>query len=1575
MTLPGRSVVSFAALVLVAVATLVSPLVALADIGVQGPAFPAGVSAPTGEKPESKLWFNDGAWWASMITTLSGTYHIHELNAATQTWTDTGVQIDPRTNSKADVLWDGSSNKLYVASRVFATAAAAGQGRLYRFSYDSGIRSYTLDADFPVAINALNTETLVIAKDSTGKLWATWMAGGTVFVNRTDASSCPIGVTDTDRCWGTPFSLLSIATPPQTAAANADDISTIVAFTDAGGAKVGVMWTDQVSDTVKFSVHRDGDADTVWQAAETAAAGPLMADDHINATADGSGRVYVALKTGRDADNPANPIVPPSDADLVDLLVRSAAGSWSIHLVQRAGVIGVPEGDHTRPIVVIDEANDLIRVYSNATGGGPVFEKTSPRGTILFPEGAGTRVIEDTSNPLLNNVTGPKHPLTAATGVLVMASAVTPGTNLYWHHFEALGGGGGPTVTVVATDNTASENPVTTGLFTVSRTGDTTDALTVNYSIGGTATDGTDYATLETSVVIPAGAASATLTVTPIDEADVEANETVILTLAAGSYTIGSPGSATVNITSDEAPLAVTVAIVATDATSTEVGTTTGALSVSRTGPTTAALTVAYTISGSATNGTDYAALAGSVVIPVGAAAATITVIPVNDTLVEGDETVLLTLSGSASYGIAAPGFATVTIVDRAVVTIVATDPSASEAGLDPGAFTVSRTGPTTAPVTVNYTVTGTATPGAGNDYTAIGTSMVIPAGAATATITVSPLNNAGVEDDETVVVTLSASASYYVGASPGNSATVTIVDNDAVVTIAATDASASEAGPDPGTFTVTRSGPATASALTVSYTVGGTASSGPDYATLTGSVVIPQGASSATIAVSPVDDAELEGNETVTLTLSASSAYVVGAASSATVTIADNDAVVTIVATDATATEAGTTTGAFAVSRTGPSTAALTVNYTIGGSASNGPDYATLTGSVVIPAGAPSATITVTPLNDLLGEGDETVELTLSTSASYIVGSPPGNSGVVTIVDNDAEVTIAVADGSASEAALDPGTFTVSRSGPTTAPLTVSYTVGGTASNGSDFAAMGTSVVIPAGSASATITVTPVDDAFAEGNETVVVTISPSANYIVGTPPNNSATIIIGDDEPVELPAVGVVATDAAASESPLTTGFYTVTRTGLTAAPLTVNYAVGGTATPGGDYVALPGSLVIPAGVSSATITVTPINDSAGEGSETVVLTISAAAAYNLAVSNSATVTITSEDTVPTVTVTAIDAQAREAGLATGAFGVSRTGSTAAPLTVFYTVAGTATPGGDYVGLAGSVVIPAGAASATITVSPLEDDHHEPNETVVLTLSPLGVYNVGASSSATVRIVSNDPLPTVSITASDSSASEAGLDPGIFTVNRTGSTMAPLAVSYTVGGTAGGSDYVTLPGTVVIPAGSSSTIITVTPNDDALTEGNETVVVTLAADAALYTIGTPGSATVTIGNDDAADLMVTAVSDPPATRRLGGRFSVATTVLNQGNGGAPSSSRVRYYLSPDAVRDPLDWPLTGNRLVPALAAGAQSVGTTTVTIPDRVPPATYFLLACADDTRLVAEGAEGNNCRASTTQIRVNP
>ena len=226
--------------------------------------------------------------------------------------------------------------------------------------------------------------------------------------------------------------------------------------------------------------------------------------------------------------------------------------------------------------------------------------------------------------------------------------------------------------------------------------------------------------------------------------------------------------------------------------------------------------------------------------------------------------------------------------------------------------------------------------------------------------------------------------------------------------------------------------------------------------------------------------------------------------------------------------------------------------------------------------------------------------------------------------------VTIAATDANAAEAGQDPGTFRITRTGDTTSALTVSYTVGGTASTADYTPTLGGSATIAAGQAFVDVTITPVDDAAIEPSEAVTLTLVDTLDYDLGATP--TATVTIVDNDGVALPTVTIAASPNSTAEGSTTSGLSTVSRTGDTTNPLTVSFTSGGTATVGSDYLTpasfATNSIEIPAGQSSATIAITPIDDTLIEAVETVSVTLSAAADYTLGAAGNAIVSINDND-----------------------------------------------------------------------------------------------------------------------------------------------------------------------------------------------------------------------------------------------------------------------------------------------------------------------------------------------------------
>ena len=377
-----------------AIAGALASASAAQDAGFEGPSFTGVPRSPTESKPESKLWFNDGSWWGSLWSVSDQAFQIHRLDQTTHTWMDTGVEIDSRPDSHSDTLWDGS--KLYVLTHDFSTTGGAPGDPLLilRFGYDPATDAYTLDADFPVTIADSSSEAAVLAKDSTGTLWAVWIQDLRVHFSHTQGS---------DTSWSAPA-----IHPRSTSDVDTDDICSVIRY---AGNRIGVLWSDQVEDEYFFSFHADGEEPGVWSPVELA--WPGQVDDHIHLAADSAGRVFAALKNASD--------------DIV-LAVRTS-GAWQQFPVTAGADL------FSRPIVLLDEEDRVIHVIAKvgaAVSGGTINRKKSSLDAIGFDLGAGDVIMDDADAPNINDPTSTKQNLDGSTGLVVLAQNAT--TEQYWHN-------------------------------------------------------------------------------------------------------------------------------------------------------------------------------------------------------------------------------------------------------------------------------------------------------------------------------------------------------------------------------------------------------------------------------------------------------------------------------------------------------------------------------------------------------------------------------------------------------------------------------------------------------------------------------------------------------------------------------------------------------------------------------------------------------------------------------------------------------------------------------------------------------------------------------------------------------------------------------------------------------------------------------------------------------------------------------------------------------------------------------------------------------------------------------------
>lgn len=715
---------------------------------------------------------------------------------------------------------------------------------------------------------------------------------------------------------------------------------------------------------------------------------------------------------------------------------------------------------------------------------------------------------------------------TAATGNYPVTIRVTDSSTGPGSYFEVenytLTVSPPPSVSIAVSPASVSEDGATNLTYTVTRSLNLTSPTTVNITTSGTATSGTDYAGGVATVVIPAGATTATITINPNVDGTVEADETVTLTVAAGTgYTVGVPASATGTILNDDVPsatISVSPANVAED------GAPNLVYTVTLNQASFSALSIGYTIGGTATNGTDYATIASPLVIPAGSTTGTITVNPTADATIESDETVTLTLNAGAGYTVGVPASATGTILNDDLPSLVINDVTANEgnAGTTNFTFTVSLSAPA-GPGGVTFdiaTANGSAT--GGIDYVASAlTNQTIPAGSSTYTFTVLVNGELLNEPSETFFVNVTNVINAVVIDGQGVG---TIVNDDPLPSLSINDVTVTEgnSGTTNVVFTVTLSA-ASGQSVGVNYaTADGTATQPADYTNTSGSLTFTPGQTTRTITVPVIGETVPEANETFFVNLSGAS----------NATISDNQGVGTITNDDVPVTISPATVPNGAV--------ATAYSQTITASGGVAP-Y-----SFAVTAGALPAGLTLSPAGVLSGTptAGGTFNFTVTATDSSPFPGPFAGTQAYTLTIAPATITLpaVVLPGGVLGAAYTGNTGPASGG---TAPYAYSINAG---------ALPGGLTLNPSTGA---ITGTP--SALGTFNFTVTATDSST-----GTGPYISSrahTITVIDVPPTATNSSLTVAYNAAATNVPLTLGGGAATSLAITAAPTHGTAIVSGT------------------------------------------------------------------------------------------------------------------------------------------------------------------------------------------------------------------------------------------------------------------------------------------------------------------------------------------------------------------------------------------------------------------------------
>ena len=383
-------------------------LAAPADVGYRDFSY-AGVKGAddvSAASSQSKLWFHDGSWFGVLFdpgsASVSSAHRIFRFNMTTQTWANTGVTVDSRERSHADVVSAGS--KLYVASSRRSRVL-----HIFRYTYDSTAKKYEIDTGFPVPISNTSSGTgyVSLARGADGNLWTAYRVNGGTANQSTVHYSMS---SDNGRSWTTGEPL------PQTTTIWDEDTAAIVPFGSGSGAGVGVLWSDQNDDAFYFSAHLDSQADAgTWLARETAFAGTHAVDRHISVKSTPSGDVVAAVKTDMKGG---------TDPSIV-VLRRAGDATWDTHTV-----VTHNEGG-TRPHLVIDAGSNQAAVYITAptlVGAGQqrkLYRRTAPLDTLNFgAPSLGTVVIANAADDHLDDPTSSKD-VVDGIGQLVVVSDET----------------------------------------------------------------------------------------------------------------------------------------------------------------------------------------------------------------------------------------------------------------------------------------------------------------------------------------------------------------------------------------------------------------------------------------------------------------------------------------------------------------------------------------------------------------------------------------------------------------------------------------------------------------------------------------------------------------------------------------------------------------------------------------------------------------------------------------------------------------------------------------------------------------------------------------------------------------------------------------------------------------------------------------------------------------------------------------------------------------------------------------------------------------------------------------------
>ena len=716
--------------------------------------------------------------------------------------------------------------------------------------------------------------------------------------------------------------------------------------------------------------------------------------------------------------------------------------------------------------------------------------------------------------------------------------------------------------------------------------------VTVTFTYSGTASGGTDYSGVA-SVTILAGSTLATVTIPTIDDTLGEPIENFTITI--DSVTGGSLESVlidpvnfevTTDIIDDDAPKIAVNDVIVTEGFdafaefTVELSNPTFEdidFAISATGVTANGETVDFGILGldelEVFDGTNFVPATSATFVP-GATTILLRTPIVDDVLAEPVETftVTVTVTGGTTCNAFDTGTGTIQddTSDPETVLVSLTGPPSVVEGATTTPYTLTLTDPSGLPInaaediTVTLAYTGVAADG--SDFSAVAT-VVIPQGSGTGTFTLPTVNDSLFEGDEEIIVTIDevtgGGFEAIAADSMANTVTTVITDDADIPTVSINNVTSIEGTDNFAVFTIELSN-LTVEDIDVNLSLAnGTAfGGGVDFGAVgAGNLQVFDGttwadATTATIAAGEmhiqvrtpiIDDNIDEPNENYSLTVDVTAGTTTNIQVVGNGTIIDNDPAPDVTIGDAVATEGDQLV--FAVTLSNPSSQPIVLNFAATDNSTSGAaDFsqmfefstdggvtwiaATGGSEVTIPANSNGVLVRTLTTEDTTLETTETMQLSIASVVSGLVGNTT-DTGTGTIIDDDTALVSILANDPIAGEPNDDGQFTVSLTNPSDSPTTIAYTVTGSANSGIDFAALSGTITLPAGITSGIIDLAVIDDLIVEGDEDVTITltsiVSGDADISIDTA-NDSDTVIIADDDAAQWQLTGAASVNEGA-------------------------------------------------------------------------------------------------------------------------------------------------------------------------------------------------------------------------------------------------------------------------------------------------------------------------------------------------------------------------------------------------------------------------------------------------------------